>query len=147
MSSFLVNWVLIDQLAIGIAPSDEDDLNILKDYNIISILSLCSQDEARPPAKMNSMFNCKRIVLPDHKSNSQLTIDQLDMTIDTLRILIKQGPVFIHCLVAIERSPIVCMHWLIKEHNLSFQDALEFMMQVHPSTSPLTSQLNLLNNN
>ena len=43
-----------------------------------------------------------------------------------------------------ERSPLLCMAWLIRHRGLSRLEALEYLMHVHPGTSPLPEQLALL---
>ena len=43
-----------------------------------------------------------------------------------------------------ERSPLVCIAWLIRNEKLSLQQALDYMMQVHKGTNPLPGQLKLL---
>ena len=54
------------------------------------------------------------------------------------------GAVYIHCVAAMERSPLVCLAWLVQEHNLKPARALDYLMQVHPGTNPLPGQLALL---
>ena len=46
------------------------DLGIskLKEFNINSILTLCSEEEIKTVENIEKMFKVKRIVLPDHKS-------------------------------------------------------------------------------
>ena len=44
-----------------------------------------------------------------------------------------------------ERSPLVCLGWLVYELGYPPETALDYLMQVHPGTSPLQEQLNLLN--
>jgi len=144
-SIFKIDWVLINELAIGPAPREESDLLILKDFGINSVLSLCSESEAPPPSGFYENFNCSRLVLPDHKAGR---IPELIELINALKMLEKSmynAPVFIHCVAAIERSPLVSMAWLIREKNLTPITALEYMIQVHPRTNPLAGQLSLLN--
>ena len=43
-----------------------------------------------------------------------------------------------------ERSPLICLAWLMKEKNLSSSEALDYLMQVHPRTNPLSGQLAVL---
>ena len=42
----------------------------------------------------------------------------------------KEGPVFIHCYAGIERSPLICMAWLVKYKMLSPSEALQYVMEV-----------------
>ena len=43
-----------------------------------------------------------------------------------------------------ERSPLVCLAWLVQEHRMTPERALDYMMQQHPGTNPLPGQLALL---
>ena len=58
-SNFTFNWVLIRELAIGIAPKNQNHLTTLKDNGIKSILSLCDVSEAKPPEDINLFFLVK----------------------------------------------------------------------------------------
>ena len=44
-----------------------------------------------------------------------------------------------------ERSPLVCLAWLMQEQGLIQSQALDYLMQIHPGTSPLPEQLLVLN--
>ena len=145
-SHFKVDWVLINELAIGPAPKKESHLLMLKENGINSIFSLCSESEAPPPNGFYDNFECKRFVLPDHKAGRLPEFEELLTALDILKKSMKNRPVFIHCVAAIERSPLVCMSWLIKEKGLSALSALEYMREVHPRTNPLAGQLSLLSN-
>ena len=141
---FLFNWILIDQLAIGSCPINQSDLNIVKKQGIKSILSLCSEDEVNSKVNISDHFNHKRFILPDHKKNCYPTKSEILIALNFIKDLRQLGPVFVHCVASVERSPLICMAWLIKDLNLSPEEALDYMMQVHPSTNPLPKQLSLL---
>ncbi len=143
--SIKIDWVLNDQLAIGAAPRDNNDLDVLKKYGFVWIFSLCSKEEINVEVNFEDYFSCKRVILPDHKYKEALTIDQLNLAINTLAEIIESGPVYIHCLAGIERSPLVCMAWLVKNYNLTPTQALDYLMDVHKGTNPLPAQLKLLN--
>ncbi|MCR8538811.1 MAG: dual specificity protein phosphatase family protein [Prochlorococcus marinus CUG1439] len=145
MSSFKVDWVLVNELAIGKAPTKESHIQLLKNEGIIAILSLCSIKESLTKLDLNRFFIAKRYVLPDHRSGRLPKIDEINETLLYLEELIQKGPVFVHCVAAMERSPLICMSWLVKKHKLSPVEALDYMMQVHKGTSPLAGQLSLLN--
>ena len=140
-----IDWVLKDQLAIGAVPRDNNDLEVLKKYGFVWIFSLCSKEEINVELNFEDYFSCKRVILPDHKYKEALTIDQLNLAINTLAEIIESGPVYIHCVAGIERSPLVCMAWLVKNYNLTTTQALDYLMDVHKGTNPLPAQLNLLN--
>lgn len=44
-----------------------------------------------------------------------------------------------------ERSPLLCMAWLVQRYDLTPERSLDYLMQVHPGTNPLANQLSLLN--
>ncbi|WP_320664928.1 dual specificity protein phosphatase [Prochlorococcus sp. MIT 1223] len=142
---FRIHWVLVDELAIGRAPINMGHLEILKTNKISSILSLCSESEASAPKEMNNMFNCRRALLPDHKAGRMPKLEELGEALDMLSEIKQTGPVFVHCVAAMERSPLVCMAWLVSRHGLTPQESLDYLMQVHPGTNPLPGQLSILN--
>ena len=45
-SRFRINWVLVDELAIGPAPRAERHLDRLEEQGLRAVLSLCSEEEA-----------------------------------------------------------------------------------------------------
>tara|TARA_Y100001968_G_C19241078_1_gene659450 strand:+ start:425 stop:901 length:477 start_codon:yes stop_codon:yes gene_type:complete len=143
-SKFRLDWVLVDELAIGPAPRKKNHLDLIESEGIKSIFSLCSDDEVLNPTDMEKRFKCNRLLLPDHKSGRLPLLNELNNALDALSEIKEFGPVFIHCVAAMERSPLVCMGWLIKHQSLTAEEALDYMMQVHPGTNPLPGQLNLL---
>lgn len=139
------NWVIYQSLAIGASPKSNEDLKFLKIIGIKSVFCLCNKIECPELNYKESGIFFKRLVLPDHKSKDQLSIELLDNAFNNLRILIqKKNPVFIHCYAAVERSPLLCLTYLIKEKNMNFDDALAYMMQAHKGTNPMNSQLQIL---
>ena len=59
---FRIDWVLVDQLAIGPAPRAERHLHRLREAGIRCVLSLCAPDEATPPAGLVERFLTSRYV-------------------------------------------------------------------------------------
>ena len=141
---FRVDWVLVDELAIGPAPIAERHLQRLDEAGIRAVFSLCAEHEAPPPAHLHSRFECDRLVLPDHRSNKAPEPLQILNALERLKALKVVGPVFVHCVAAMERSPLICLAWLVREHHMAPQAALDYLMQVHPGTNPLPYQLALL---
>ena len=142
---FLFNWVLTNELAIGKAPKNYIALEKLKKENIKSVISLCSEEESKLAENIQNIFDCHRIILPDHRSGRYPSLEELVKVLDVIEKLKNNGPIFVHCVAAMERSPLICMAWLIREHGLETLEALEYMMQIHKGTSPLQGQLDLLN--
>ena len=139
-----LDWILSNEIAIGSAPKNNEDINELKKKKINGILSLCSNEENPFNVKLKDFFYCKNILLPDHKYKYTLSIDQLNLALENLSLLKREGAVYVHCLAGVERSPLVCMGWLVKNHNLTPTQALDYLMNVHYGTNPLPDQLKLL---
>lgn len=143
-SRFGVHWVLVDDLAIGPAPLAERHLDQLNGSGIKAVLSLCAAEEAPPPSGLDQRFVHQRLVLPDHLMGRLPGLQELEEALSALAVLRNHGPVFVHCVAAMERSPLVCLGWLISRLGQTQQRALDYMMQVHPGTNPLPGQLALL---
>lgn len=139
-----IDWVLNNKLALGPAPKELEDIDELKKNKIIWIFSLCSQNEIAVNVNYDEYFSCKRVILNDHKYKDALTIEQLNLALYTLAKIIESGPVYVHCVAGVERSPLVCMGWLIQKHNLTPTQALDYLMDIHVGTNPLPEQLKLL---
>ena len=144
MGLFKLDWVIKNKLAIGIAPTKLKHLDILKDHGIKSIISLCDTSEANPPSKISEIFRCERIVLPDHKYNRELKINEISDVIKKMKNMEDEMPIYVHCLAGKERSPLICMAWLRVKKRISNLQALQYMLQVHPGTCPIDSHLVVL---
>lgn len=144
LSRFRLDWVLVQELAVGPAPRAERHLERLTEAGVTAVLSLCSEQEAPPPTGLESRFECRRLVLPDHRVERLPELAQLEQALEALAELRAKGPVYVHCVAAMERSPLVCLAWLVRRHGLTPQRALDYLMQVHPGTNPLPGQLALL---
>ena len=140
-SEFKFNWVLIDELAVGPAPRKREHIELLLSAGFKGMLSLCSEDEvAQPEIPVNKLVH-RRVILPDHSYNREPTSNEIISTLSELKYLRSIGPVYVHCKAGVERSPLVCIAWLVIEKNLSMQRALNYLMQVHPGTNPLANHL------
>ena len=137
----LPNWVLRGELAVGPAPLLEKHLQDLQDQGVLAVLSLCSEQEAPPPAGLAELFHWRRCVLPDHKASRAPELGEFSQAVEQLAELAPLGPVYVHCQAGAERSPLVCMAWLIRRRRLSLIDALDYVKRVNPPTAPLPEQL------
>jgi hypothetical protein len=143
-SRFRMDWVLVQELAVGPAPRADRHLDRLSAEGIAAILSLCSEEEAPPPPELATRFAARRLVLPDHRSERLPQLGELEGALSALAELRRHGPVYVHCVAGMERSPLVCLGWLMRQHRLTPQRALDYLMQAHPGTNPLPGQLALL---
>ena len=143
-NKFIFNWVLINELMVGSIPLNEKDVLILKNKGIKSILSLCSDEEAIIYKSIDSIFKRKQYTLPDHKYSQSLALKDINNVLNILSDQIDHGPVYVHCFAGVERSPLICMAWLIKSQGMSVIEALNYMMSIHKRTNPLPEQINCL---
>jgi hypothetical protein len=138
---FRISWVLRRQLALGPAPLYVHNLEFLEGEGVVSVLSLCSEDEAPPPFGLAHRFHFMRCVLPDHKAHRAPLPTEIQLAFDALVKLLECGCVYVHCQAGVERSPLICMAWLMYNRGLSLIDALDYLKSVHPWTGPLPNQL------
>ena len=141
---FKFNWVLVNELAVSSAPSKEENLEYIFKEGIKSIFTLCSEDEINLPNNINQQFRHIRLILPDHSYKINLKHDDIKNALDIMEDLNGKGPVLVHCYAGIERSPLICIAWLMKSKGLGVDEGLRYLMEVNPGTNPLPSQLNLL---
>jgi len=141
---FRPSWVLRGQLALGPAPLYVHHLQSLEADGVVSVLSLCSEEEAPPPFGLTHCFHFRRCVLPDHKDHRAPYSSEIQLAFDTLIQLVDYGSVYVHCQAGVERSPLLCMAWLMFNRGLSLIDSLDYLKSVHPLTGPFPNQLTSL---
>ena len=142
--SFICDWVLTRKIALGRAPKDPKHIKVLHEEGIKSIFTLCGEEDFKFSKNLLNQFKCQRFVLPDHKEGRLPSIDELINALKILKKLQNFAPTYIHCVASMERSPIVCIAWLVYECGYSPDVALAYVMQVHKGTSPLAGQLQLI---
>lgn len=141
IKSFKINWVLNKKIAIGNVPASKEDFERLSEFGIKSIITLCNEEEATFSGEISKLFKFERYILPDHKTSKSPKLFQLKEVLSLIKENLNYGPIFIHCFAAVERSPLVCMAWLVKECKLNSQQALDYLMQINPGTCPLPEQI------
>ena len=137
-------WILIKSLAIGVAPRTKNQVDFLEQSGIKNILNLTNETEYRPPFEYLSRFNYKNIVMPDHKSKKVPDISLIQAAVDYLIDVNNEGPTFVHCIAAVERSPLVCIAYLMRVKKISLNQSLNYLMQRNKRTNPLVCQYNIL---
>ena len=83
--------------------------------------------------------------MPDHTYNTNPKTEEMLEVLSILDVLIKNGPVYVHCFAGVERSPLVCMAWLVSKYKMGINESLIYMMNVHKRTNPLPQQIASLN--
>lgn len=138
-------WVAINQLAIGRAFKEEKYIKFLQEKKIKSVLCLCNENESPNLDYESNNILFRRIILPDHKSTEILQLELLEKAYENLQFLVNNYPaVYLHCFAAVERGPLLCLAYLIKEKKINFNDAIAYMMQINKTTNPMSSQLKVL---
>ena len=116
---FFFDWILINKLAIGNSPTKEENLILLKQKKVRNILGLCSEKEIIWHKDLENNFCCQRIYIPDSNSQKLPSFEELITILNLLEDFINNGITFLHCYASIERSPMVCIIYMMKEYNLS----------------------------
>ena len=83
-------------------------------------LSLCSKEESAPRGGEDYLLceSCS-LIIPTRK----MTLEEINLAVVKLSELISIGPVFVHCKAAVERSPLICIAWLVKNKSLTIQQS------------------------
>ena len=136
--------MLINELAVGPAPFNIGDINKIEAYGIKNIVSLCNKEEYQNIPETTNILNYCSYPLPDHKDKTAPSLHQINEILDKIKKLKSFGPTYIHCMAGVERSPLICMAWLIRECSLDLETSLQYLMKVNPRTCPLQYQLNIL---
>ena len=141
---FIFDWILINKLAVGNCPTKEEHLNLLRKKNVKNILGLCGQDEVKWHENIEKEFSCFRYVLPDSHQKTLPTLEQLNTAFNLLKDLVSKDITFIHCVASMERSPLLCILFVMDKYNLSLEEGLDFVKRVHNNTNPTNHQLSCI---
>ena len=142
---FIFNWVLINKLAVGTSPLNQDNISFLKNKGINNILGLCLESEVGWAENISKNFCCERIFIPDSKSEALPNFKDLSKIFNTLTEFLENGATFVHCFASVERSPLICILYVMQKFNLELEDALDYVLRKHDSTNPTNTQLKVIN--
>ena len=138
---FIFNWVLKHKLAIGTSPMNIKDLIFLEKKKVKNILCLCSEKESKWHLELENSFKCNRVILPDSNQKKLLTNIQIDKAYKILKKLVNNNITFVHCLASIERSPLLCIMFMMDNYCLNLEESLDYVKRVHSLTNPRNNQL------
>ena len=141
---FIFNWVLRNKLAIGTSPMNNNDLILLKNNNVKNILCLCNEEESKWHSDLEISFSCNRVILPDSNQKKLPTIIEIDNAYKILNDLVKNNVTFVHCFASMERSPLLCIMFMMNNYNLNLEESLDYLKRVHHLTNPRNKQLFLI---
>ena len=141
---FRFGSVVRGRLAVGQAPINDGHVDYLKSQGIRAVLSLCGEEEVPIPRGLSSEFSHARFPLPDHRSRRAPEVLQIEQCLVTLEGLMQNGPVYVHCLAGIERSPLMCLAWLVRHLNMPLIEAHSYLDDTYSFTDLQPYQLSPL---
>jgi hypothetical protein len=138
------SWVLTNRLAVGPMPSSQAHWQQLEQAGLRSRFSCCySEEEGLAPAPPHWLS--ESVPLPDHRRQEPLDRARLQLALERARqLLCQSGPLYLHCMAGIERSPLIAVGLTARERHLSLFDALDWVRRCHPAAKPIVSHLELL---
>ena len=144
------NWILINQFAIGTPFITEEEKSFLEEKGIITILDLRNNNDfllhdQKKYLRNIKDFKYKNLQLPDHNSKRLVKREEIINAVETLSNLMIQGPVFMHCHAAVERSPLVSVAFLHLKKRLSLIQSCDYVKQQNTSSSISMEQLKIIN--
>ncbi len=141
---FIFNWVLINKLAVGSSPLNKENISFLKKNGIKNILGLCLESEIEWEQNISKTFCCERIFIPDSKSEVLPNTKDLSRIYNQLILYLENGATFVHCFASVERSPLICILYIMRKFNLEVEDALDYVLSKHYLTNPTNAQLKVI---
>jgi atypical dual specificity phosphatase len=138
-------WIVEGRLAVGPIPDITLHGQLLA-AGFKSVLTLCAETERQLPIEVPQTFNWQRLVLPDSHYQDQLQPEQLAEAVAFVHQAISQnqGPVYVHCLAGMERSPSVCVSYLCLHQGMEVWEALNWVKQRNSRTSINSNQVQVI---
>ncbi len=132
--TFVNNYdYILPNLFLGNIESSRD-INFLTNNNIHSIVN-CTENEPFHPYFNNESRYTLRIDVKDNREpeNLQKFYEQIYMAVDYIDSNIKNGNnVLVHCYWGFMRSATIVAAYLIKKHNLTPNEAINFIKEKRP---------------
>ena len=138
------SWVLKNKLLVGSVPKTLEDINYLKKNSVSAILNLSDECNADIEKLIRHNFEYTKKFLPDHRDGRDPTFLEIDSVLNALKEISMNKIVYIHCSHGVERSPLICIAWLVKEKRMSIDNATYYMSKAHRRSNPLNRQLIIL---
>ena len=146
----IFNWILINKFAIGTPILKNNEKKILESNGIKTILDLRNStdlDKTHQEKYLNYLKDFKyiNIPLPDHRNSRLASNTEIRQAVDSLHLSLSNGPVFMHCHAAMERSPLISIAYLKIKLGLSLMNAIDYVKQQNKSTVVNLAQLKYIN--
>ncbi len=142
--SISLHWIIQNRLAVGPIPTIET-ADSLKTAGIRSVLTLCGEEEGKLAQQVLTDYRWQRLLLPDSHYAEKMTPEKLKEAIDIAhRFIATDGPLYIHCLAGMERSPTVCVGYLCLHEKMQVWEALNLVKSANPRTNITPDQIQVL---
>ena len=140
------NWILINKLAIGTPVNSDKKKLLLNKKGIISILDLRNKYDFRN-SKQNKYveylmeFEYENVQLPDQNTGRLARTEEITRAVNMLQKLLIKGPIYMHCLASIERSPLISIAYLHLVKKISLIQSCDYVKQQNDLTNVSLRQL------
>lgn len=142
--SLSISWVIPGKLAVGPLPQPGDSAQLAA-ADIQVVLSLCADLEGALPEDVRDNFQCLHWFIPDSHYDIELKVADLAWAVELVHQTISNElPIYVHCLAGMQRSPTVCIAYLMRYHKLELWEAVNWLKQVRPASSPTEYQLRVV---
>ncbi len=134
------SWIIDARLAVGPAPRSYD---ALADRDFTAAVNL--QEESEPgPARQPTPpgFRVIQIPMRDGIVGGVPTVDQVARAVEAIRELVEEGrKTYVHCYAGVGRSPLCCIAYLARHHDLDLREATARVVERHPMAAPNARQM------
>jgi protein-tyrosine phosphatase len=139
------SWILPKKLAVGSFPKSTTSADQLKQMKITAVLSLTEPDEQQLPSEITEQFRWQRVAIPDGYTGGIPDPKHFAQALEILTAWEKQQQTaYVHCLAGIGRSASVCVAYLVHSQGMSLAEAMSFVKQCHPVSSPDKHQVRVM---
>ena len=140
------NWILVNKFALGTPIVLENEKLLLKKKGIKTVIDLRNSKDLNEINHQKyienlSDFRYENFQLPDHKSGRLSETFEIREAVDLLHSSLSDGPVFMHCHAAIERSPLISIAYLHLKKSFSIIQSCDYVKQQNDSTCINVEQL------
>ena len=131
-------------LAVGPSPQRRDHANHLRQQGIVAVLRIYEQQDLQPSADLQQPFGCWKDLHIEPTSPTRQLALQLSQGLRWLNELLPKGPLYVSCSAGRDRSPLLCMAWLMHRRGMTLIQAMDYLMRVHWPSRPWPDHLKAL---
>ncbi|MBW4549834.1 MAG: dual specificity protein phosphatase family protein [Aphanocapsa sp. GSE-SYN-MK-11-07L] len=139
------SWILPQELAVGSFPDATSSVGKLRRMNITAVLCLNQETESSVPAEVYHQFLWERVAIPDGNTGGIPDLAHFAQALEILTRWRNKGhTVYVHCLAGVGRSPSVCAAYLVHQHNMPLDEAIQFVKDRHSFAAPDQHQVRVM---